>query len=975
MKLKNFFWSLVGITLFLIIATNSSVALDAAISDNGQSKTFNNLMFGDVDKQNENFNAIYYLYNTGVIEGYETKGAKYREFKPKNKINRAEFLKLIMEGTGNAKKASYKSCFPDVKGQEWYATYVCQAKEEGIVKGYPDGTFKPDQIINEVEALKILGELLDWELEAASKEDPWYKPYHDFAKDRNIVPLENIDTYMTRADIAEMIFRNSQVDTLKVKQFDNKLVDELFYVTDIPYGGPMGPGGLFGPGGPFGPAGAFYSGGYYANNDGVVDKDGKFEVLGEDFYKDNFCYYSDDGDFRQDVDDTLNYITGGKIDELELAGYDVDDFGVAFCYSGIAATDLQPLTKELRDEYNVQCWLDPVYSLSDLGTYDKLFCYAKPEEPKWLSEDTYCKYETDEKGYLCTTCYENILAETVLSKQCNELTKGPSVEAKDLAEGKDLYIEIRGAGDVTAGEDGANIEIFLTDNDGTPIKDRTLKLVATTGIDYSKEFDVKEIGMGVYKVNFPTKVAGLYILTVVDEASDTMNDVTLSVIPGPFDHIQVVDTLYPYQSISPNKASVRIASKDKFDNVLPYSTVDNHLTAVTTMGKVEVSHDDDGIFNFDLEVDDWGTAELRVRYNNNFVGDNLKFDFFPIQIDMPKGISVDDKVVEAPVFIYFPKKQGTIGSYDFKINYNLKGLKLDDFVDFDPKDKVLMPYYEIQNGFIHIWQPLTTVNAKDMEVLPLGTMMFNVSAVGDGTILVGDAVLKDAEGSAKFTHEGTGEMEGFSGGLWGGTHVVKPTKNVCIEAFVLPGGGATEADVEADVNQAEAIFQAIARSCNCNFYLNFNLKKPITILTQAQMDDFDAPDVNGVRNGRIESDNNLADGHADEIDNMMANHPASPGCIPAYYTPNIDLEGKDLMGISYNSATSNGVAVNNNIDHDGRTLAHELAHQLSKGEVHDPTHANAHAEGADQAGNLMHYTHTGDNLTPLQCSAIEAKLP
>ncbi|MEK7085713.1 MAG: hypothetical protein AAB953_01725, partial [Patescibacteria group bacterium] len=617
---------------------------------------------------------------------------------------------------------------------------------------------------------------------------------------------------MTRGDIAEMIFRNTQVENLKVPEFNPELVDELFYQNDVPYGGPLGPGGLFGPGGWFGASGAFYDGGYFAG------ADGKFEVLDEDYYKNRYCYYSDDGDFREDVYNTLDYITNGKIDEVELAGYNVDDFGVMFCYTGIAETNLQLFTKELREENNVQCWFDPLYSLSAKKGFEKLFCYAKPKKPDWVDESTYCKEEFDDIGNRCISCYEDVFSETVISKTCEQISN----------EGKDLYIEIKGAESFTAGEDGADIELFLTDNSGHPVIERNLKLFATTGIDYFKEFAVEEAGMGVYKANFSTTMAGLYILTVVDE-SGKKNDVTLRVNPGPFDHIQVVDTLQPYQSLAPNTASVRIASKDKYDNTIPYSTVDNNLKAITTFGTVEISNYND-IFNFDVSVDDWGTAELNATYNGNIIGDTIKFDFFPIQIDMPKGISVDEKQVEAPVYIYFPKKYGTIGSYDFKINYNSKGLKLDDFIDFDATDKVLMPYYEIKNGYIHIWQPLNLANAKNTEVLPIGTMLFDVTAVGDGTIQVSNAVLKDTAGTSRFTSEPIGDMSGA--GLWTGTHVVKPTKNICLEAFVLPlppgtGGAplvavtpaATEAQIDSDVNQANEIFKAISRSCYCNFFL------------------------------------------------------------------------------------------------------------------------------------------------------------
>lgn len=47
----------------------------------------------------------------------------------------------------NSKKTEdenlYENCFEDVE-DEWFAPYVCYAKEKGWVTGYPDGTFKPE---------------------------------------------------------------------------------------------------------------------------------------------------------------------------------------------------------------------------------------------------------------------------------------------------------------------------------------------------------------------------------------------------------------------------------------------------------------------------------------------------------------------------------------------------------------------------------------------------------------------------------------------------------------------------------------------------------------------------------------------------------------------------------------------------------------------------------------------------------------
>jgi N-acetylmuramoyl-L-alanine amidase len=46
-------------------------------------------------------------------------------------------------------------CFPDVDQEEWYAPYLCYAKTNNIIKGYPDGSAKPDNSVTIAEALKI----------------------------------------------------------------------------------------------------------------------------------------------------------------------------------------------------------------------------------------------------------------------------------------------------------------------------------------------------------------------------------------------------------------------------------------------------------------------------------------------------------------------------------------------------------------------------------------------------------------------------------------------------------------------------------------------------------------------------------------------------------------------------------------------------------------------------------------------------
>lgn len=52
--------------------------------------------------------------------------------------------------------AAANSPFPDVAAGSEHAAAVTFLKEKGIVKGYVDGSFKPDQTINRAEALKIV---------------------------------------------------------------------------------------------------------------------------------------------------------------------------------------------------------------------------------------------------------------------------------------------------------------------------------------------------------------------------------------------------------------------------------------------------------------------------------------------------------------------------------------------------------------------------------------------------------------------------------------------------------------------------------------------------------------------------------------------------------------------------------------------------------------------------------------------------
>lgn len=118
------------------------------------------------------------LVERGTLEGNPD-----GTFRPKDPINRAEFLTIVFRGRSDSEPVAGSDCFADVKHDAWYAPYICAAKRRDIIEGYPDGTFKPDQPVNFAEAMKILLLAYDKEIPVRSGL-AWYEPYtREFDKD------------------------------------------------------------------------------------------------------------------------------------------------------------------------------------------------------------------------------------------------------------------------------------------------------------------------------------------------------------------------------------------------------------------------------------------------------------------------------------------------------------------------------------------------------------------------------------------------------------------------------------------------------------------------------------------------------------------------------------------------------------------------------------------------------------------------
>lgn len=170
-------------------------------------------IFADVKAGEAYSDSIQYLRDLGIVSGYqsEAKGATAEEtpFRPDYSLNRAELVKMMVKSSVDEK--TIENCqsadFPDVAKADWFSPFVCVAKQKGIVKGYPDGSFKPAQAVNFAEASKIIAGTLNLSKPGIRKTEPWFTPFVKSLGVRHAIPpsIRSFGKRVTRGELARMI--------------------------------------------------------------------------------------------------------------------------------------------------------------------------------------------------------------------------------------------------------------------------------------------------------------------------------------------------------------------------------------------------------------------------------------------------------------------------------------------------------------------------------------------------------------------------------------------------------------------------------------------------------------------------------------------------------------------------------------------------------------------------------------------------
>lgn len=98
-------------------------------------------VFGDVPLNQWYADEIYYLYEKGIVTGYDN-----LKFRPNQPVTRAEAITMIGRALGYdvAKRVTR---YPDVSSDFYASGYIEKASEEQIINGFPNGAFQPNTSI------------------------------------------------------------------------------------------------------------------------------------------------------------------------------------------------------------------------------------------------------------------------------------------------------------------------------------------------------------------------------------------------------------------------------------------------------------------------------------------------------------------------------------------------------------------------------------------------------------------------------------------------------------------------------------------------------------------------------------------------------------------------------------------------------------------------------------------------------------
>lgn len=135
-------------------------------------------MFPDVTAQRWSSLNIEYMADSGVILGYPE-----GDFKPEKNLTRAEFAALICRFI-DIDKVQSENPFDDLEEKHWAYEDIMSLYRAGLISGYEDKTFRPENEITRAEVMTVINKILGRNPSEEYVKSLDYNPFNDLDKDK-----------------------------------------------------------------------------------------------------------------------------------------------------------------------------------------------------------------------------------------------------------------------------------------------------------------------------------------------------------------------------------------------------------------------------------------------------------------------------------------------------------------------------------------------------------------------------------------------------------------------------------------------------------------------------------------------------------------------------------------------------------------------------------------------------------------------
>ncbi len=181
------------------------LAITASLLSMGMTMAFAS-DFPDISKDHQNYDAVMYLTDLGVIAGYDD-----GSFKPEREITRTEFCALMARTLGYDKETYIVQSVPflDVSKGYWGEPFISFCYEKSLINGMGDGTFAPAAKVTLEQVVKMAVCAIGKQAEALRVNgDKWYTGYAQVAGRYGLLTTVNQEfgENAIRGNVAQIVF-------------------------------------------------------------------------------------------------------------------------------------------------------------------------------------------------------------------------------------------------------------------------------------------------------------------------------------------------------------------------------------------------------------------------------------------------------------------------------------------------------------------------------------------------------------------------------------------------------------------------------------------------------------------------------------------------------------------------------------------------------------------------------------------------